>query len=192
MKMRKLHGEEFLAKHGVKLGFMSTFVAGVVQALKDQPAVNAVIDGKEMVYKDYCDITIAVASPTGLVTPVLRNCETKSMADIEKEIIYFGKKAKDGKMALEDMAGGTFTISNGGVFKNYFGTPIINPGQSAVLGMHGTVDRPVAINGEVKIRPMMYVALTYDHRIVDGREAAFFLRKVKECVEDPVRLCLDL
>jgi len=192
MKMRKLHGEEFLAKHGVKLGFMSTFVLAAVQALKDQPAVNAVIDGKEMVYKDYCDVTIAVASPTGLVTPVLRNCETKSMADIEKEILYFGKKAKDGRIALEDMAGGTFTISNGGVFKNYFGTPIINTGQSAVLGMHGTFDRPVAINGEVKVRPMMYVALTYDHRIVDGREAAFFLRKLKECVEDPVRLALDL
>lgn len=192
MKMRKLYGEEFLAKHGCKLGFMSAFVKGVVQGLKDQPAVNAQIQGKEIVYKDYMDIGVAVASPSGLVVPCIRDAQNMDFADIEKSILHYAKKARDGKMALEDMQGGTFTISNGGIFKNFFGTPIINSPQSAILGMHGVFDRPVAINGQVVIRPMMYVALTYDHRIIDGREAALFLRKVKDCVEDPARLVLDL
>lgn len=192
MKMRKIYGEQFLAKHGVKLGFMSAFIKASVQGLKAQPAINASIEGKEVVYKDYCDISVAVASPTGLVVPVIRDCQNMDFADVEKSIIHYATKAKNNQLTLEDMSGGTFTISNGGIFKNFFGTPIINQPQSAILGMHGVFERPVAIKGEVVVRPMMYVALTYDHRIVDGREAALFLRTIKDCVEDPIRLTLDL
>jgi len=171
---------------------MSAFVKASVAALIDQPAVNAVIDGKDIVYRDYYDISVAVASPKGLVVPVLRGCDKLSFAGVEKELAALGDKAKKEQLALEDMAGGTFTISNGGVFGSMFGTPIINPPQSAILGMHAIKDRPVAVNGQVVVRPVMYLALTYDHRLIDGREAVTFLKKVKEAVEDPRRLLLDL
>jgi len=192
MNVRKQYQDEFVAKHNVKLGLMSIFVKASCIALQDQPAVNAQIDGKEIIYKDYNDVAIAVASPNGLVVPVLRNAEGMSLAGIEKEIMVYATKAKNGSIALEDMAGGTFTISNGGVFKSVMGTPILNPPQSAILGMHGIFDTPVARNGEVVIRPIMKVALSYDHRIIDGREAVLFLRKIKEVVEDPMRLLFDL
>uniref|UniRef100_A0A6A7FWR6 Dihydrolipoyllysine-residue succinyltransferase component of 2-oxoglutarate dehydrogenase complex, mitochondrial n=1 Tax=Hirondellea gigas TaxID=1518452 RepID=A0A6A7FWR6_9CRUS len=194
ISMRKAHKDTFLEKHGDKLGFMSAFVKASTLGLIDQPAINAYFDmeNKEIVYHDYVDISVAVASPKGLVVPVLRNTEQMSFADIEGSIANYGKQARDGNLALEDMVGGTFTISNGGVFGSLMGTPIINPPQSAILGMHGIFERPIAINGEVVIRPMMYIALTYDHRIVDGREAVLFLRKVKSCVEDPTTMLLDL
>uniref|UniRef100_A0A4W6CYZ2 Dihydrolipoyllysine-residue succinyltransferase component of 2-oxoglutarate dehydrogenase complex, mitochondrial n=1 Tax=Lates calcarifer TaxID=8187 RepID=A0A4W6CYZ2_LATCA len=193
-EMRKLHKDAFLKKHNIKLGFMSAFVKAAAHALTDQPAVNAVIDDttKEIVYRDYVDISVAVATPKGLVVPVIRNVETMNFTDIEKAINALGEKARNNELAVEDMDGGTFTISNGGVFGSLFGTPIINPPQSAILGMHGIFDRPVAINGQVEIRPMMYVALTYDHRLVDGREAVTFLRKIKSVVEDPRVLLLDM
>uniref|UniRef100_A0A3Q3XDF5 Dihydrolipoyllysine-residue succinyltransferase component of 2-oxoglutarate dehydrogenase complex, mitochondrial n=1 Tax=Mola mola TaxID=94237 RepID=A0A3Q3XDF5_MOLML len=193
-EMRKLHKEAFLKKHNIKLGFMSAFVKAAAHALTDQPAVNAVIDDttKEIVYRDYVDISVAVATPKGLVVPVIRNVETMNFADIEKAINALGEKARKNELAVEDMDGGTFTISNGGVFGSLFGTPIINPPQSAILGMHGIFDRPVAIDGKVEIRPMMYVALTYDHRLIDGREAVTFLRKIKAVVEDPRVLLLDM
>lgn len=193
-EMRKLHQDAFLKKHNIKLGFMSAFVKAAAHALTDQPAVNAVIDDttKEIVYRDYVDISVAVATPKGLVVPVIRNVETMNFTDIEKTINALGEKARNNELAVEDMDGGTFTISNGGVFGSMFGTPIINPPQSAILGMHGIFDRPVAINGQVEIRPMMYVALTYDHRLVDGREAVTFLRKIKAVVEDPRVLLLDM
>ncbi|XP_074472355.1 dihydrolipoyllysine-residue succinyltransferase component of 2-oxoglutarate dehydrogenase complex, mitochondrial-like [Sebastes fasciatus] len=192
--MRNLYKDAFLKKHNIKLGFMSAFVKAAAYALTDQPAVNAVIDDttKEIVYRDYVDISVAVATPKGLVVPVIRNVETMDFADIEKTINALGEKARNNELAVEDMDGGTFTISNGGVFGSMFGTPIINPPQSAILGMHGIFDRPVAINGKVEIRPMMYVALTYDHRLVDGREAVLFLRKIKAVVEDPRVLLLDM
>ncbi|XP_028253802.1 dihydrolipoyllysine-residue succinyltransferase component of 2-oxoglutarate dehydrogenase complex, mitochondrial-like [Parambassis ranga] len=192
--MRKIHKDAFLKKHNMKLGFMSAFVKAAAHALTDQPAVNAVIDDttKEIIYRDYVDISVAVATPKGLVVPVVRNVETMNFADIEKAINALGEKARKNELAVEDMDGGTFTISNGGVFGSLFGTPIINPPQSAILGMHGIFDRPVAINGKVEIRPMMYVALTYDHRLVDGREAVTFLRKIKSVVEDPRVLLLDM
>eukprot|EP00475_Leptophrys_vorax_P025339 TRINITY_DN35499_c0_g2_i2.p2 TRINITY_DN35499_c0_g2~~TRINITY_DN35499_c0_g2_i2.p2 ORF type:complete len:429 (+),score=136.04 TRINITY_DN35499_c0_g2_i2:2363-3649(+) len=192
ISLRNKYKDEFADKHGVKLGFMSIFVKAAVAALKEFPAVNAIIDGGEIVYRDYVDISVAVATPKGLVVPVLRNCETMSMAGVEKAIGVLSKKARDEQLALEDMAGGTFTISNGGVYGSLFGTPIINQPQSAILGMHGTFDRPVVVNGKVEVRPMMYVALTYDHRIIDGREAVTFLRKVKSAVEDPAFLLLEL
>ncbi|KAM9421536.1 dihydrolipoyllysine-residue succinyltransferase component of 2-oxoglutarate dehydrogenase complex, mitochondrial-like isoform 2-T3 [Salvelinus alpinus] len=193
-EMRKLHKDAFLKKHNIKLGFMSAFVKASAHALMDQPSVNGVIDDttKEIVYRDYVDISVAVATPKGLVVPVIRNVETMNFADIEKTINGLGEKARNNLLAVEDMDGGTFTISNGGVFGSMFGTPIINPPQSAILGMHGIFDRPVAIGGKVEIRPMMYVALTYDHRLVDGREAVTFLRKVKSVVEDPRVLLLDM
>jgi 2-oxoglutarate dehydrogenase E2 component (dihydrolipoamide succinyltransferase) len=190
-EMRKSHGEAFLKKHGLKLGFMSAFVKASAFALRDQPVVNAVIEGTDVVYRDYVDISVAVATPKGLVVPVLRNVEVMSYADIERGMAALAVKARDGNLAVEDMDGGTFTISNGGVFGSLMGTPIINPPQSAILGMHGIFDRPVARNGQVVIRPMMYLALTYDHRLVDGREAVMFLRKIKSCVEDPRNLLLD-
>ncbi|CAG5928083.1 unnamed protein product [Menidia menidia] len=192
--MRTAYKEAFLKKHNIKLGFMSAFVKAAAQALTDQPAVNAVIDDttKEIIYRDYVDISVAVATPKGLVVPVIRNVETMNFADIEKAINALGEKARKNELAVEDMDGGTFTISNGGVFGSMFGTPIINPPQSAILGMHGIFDRPVAINGKVEVRPMMYVALTYDHRLVDGREAVTFLRKIKAVVEDPRVLLLDM
>merc|ERR1712226_262789 len=174
------------------MGFMSAFVKASAYALTKSPTVNAVIDGTEIVYRDFVDISVAVATPKGLVVPVLRNCQDMSYADIEKGIAALGEKAKKNELSMEDMDGGTFTISNGGVFGSLFGTPIINPPQSAILGMHGTFERPVAINGKVEIRPMMYVALTYDHRLIDGREAVTFLKGIKQKVEDPRRLLLDL
>lgn len=191
-EMREKFGEAFTKKHGLKLGFMSPFIKASAFALRDQPVVNAVIDETEIVYRDYVDISVAVATPKGLVVPVLRNVETMSCADIERMLNELGEKAKKGDLAIEDMDGGTFTISNGGVFGSLMGTPIINPPQSAILGMHGIFDRPVAVKGEVKIRPMMYVALTYDHRLIDGREAVTFLRKIKAAIEDPRIILLDL
>ncbi|XP_054894696.1 dihydrolipoyllysine-residue succinyltransferase component of 2-oxoglutarate dehydrogenase complex, mitochondrial [Poeciliopsis prolifica] len=193
-EMRKAYKDAFLKKHNIKLGFMSAFVKAAAYALVDQPAVNGVIDDttKEIVYRDYVDISVAVATPKGLVVPVIRNVEEMNFADIEKAINLLGEKARKNELAVEDMDGGTFTISNGGVFGSLFGTPIINPPQSAILGMHGIFDRPVAVGGKVEIRPMMYVALTYDHRLIDGREAVTFLRKIKSVVEDPRVLLLDM
>ncbi|KYN03497.1 Dihydrolipoyllysine-residue succinyltransferase [Cyphomyrmex costatus] len=185
IEFRKTHQESFTKKYGIKLGFMSPFVAASAYALKDQPVVNAVIDGTDIVYRDYVDISVAVATPKGLVVPVLRSIENKNFAEIEIALAALGEKARKGKITVEDMDGGTFTISNGGVFGSLLGTPIINPPQSAILGMHAVFDRPIAVKGEVKIRPMMYVALTYDHRLIDGREAVMFLRKIKDAVEDP-------
>ncbi|KAG9268799.1 dihydrolipoyllysine-residue succinyltransferase component of 2-oxoglutarate dehydrogenase complex, mitochondrial [Astyanax mexicanus] len=193
-EMRKVYKDAFLKKHNIKLGFMSAFVKAAAYALMDQPAVNAVIDDttKEIVYRDYVDISVAVATPKGLVVPVVRGVEGMNFTDIEKAINELGEKARKNELAVEDMDGGTFTISNGGVFGSMFGTPIINPPQSAILGMHGIFDRPVAVGGKVEIRPMMYVALTYDHRLIDGREAVTFLRKIKSVVEDPRVLLLDM
>uniref|UniRef100_A0A8C5DM39 Dihydrolipoyllysine-residue succinyltransferase component of 2-oxoglutarate dehydrogenase complex, mitochondrial n=1 Tax=Gouania willdenowi TaxID=441366 RepID=A0A8C5DM39_GOUWI len=193
-EMRNNYNDLLLKKHNFKLGFMSAFVKAAALALNDQPAVNAFIDDttKEIVYRDYVDISIAVATPKGLVVPVIRNVEVMNFADIEKAINALGEKARNNDLAIEDMVGGTFTISNGGVFGSLFGTPIINPPQSAILGMHGIFDRPVAVNGKVEIRPMMYVALTYDHRLIDGREAVTFLRRIKDVVEDPRILLLDV
>ncbi|XP_008205526.1 dihydrolipoyllysine-residue succinyltransferase component of 2-oxoglutarate dehydrogenase complex, mitochondrial isoform X2 [Nasonia vitripennis] len=182
---RKSNQESFQKKYGLKLGFMSPFIAASAYALKDQPVVNAVIDGTDIVYRDYVDISVAVATPKGLVVPVLRSVENKNFAEIEIAMAAVGDKARKGKISVEDMDGGTFTISNGGVFGSLMGTPIINPPQSAILGMHGVFDRPIAVKGQVVIRPMMYVALTYDHRLIDGREAVMFLRKIKDAVEDP-------
>jgi len=192
--LRNKHKEEFEKKHGLKLGFMSAFVKAATSALLEIPAVNGVIDDStnEIVYRHYVDISVAVASPAGLVVPVLRNTEKMNFADVEKTIGAFSKKAKDGALALEDMVGGTFTISNGGVFGSLFGTPIINPPQSAILGMHATKLRAVVVNGKVEARPMMYLALTYDHRLIDGREAVTFLKSVANKIEDPNRLLLDL
>jgi len=189
--MRNEYKDAFLKAHGVKLGFMSPFVAAAAKALKEQPAVNAVIDDGHIVYRDYVDISVAVSSPTGLVVPVLRDAQTMSFADIERGIGELGKKAKDGSLTVEDMAGGTFSITNGGVFGSLLSTPIINPPQSAILGMHGIFQRPMAINGQVQIRPMMYIALTYDHRLIDGREAVTFLKRIKELVQDPHRFLLE-
>lgn len=192
MALRKKHQEAFVKKHGFKLGFMSIFSKAAAAALQDQPVVNAVIDEEDIVYRHFVDISIAVATPKGLVVPVLRNVEGMNLAQIEGAINELGVKARDGKLAIEDMEGGTFTISNGGVFGSLMGTPIINPPQSSILGMHGIFDRPIAVDGKVEIRPMMYIALTYDHRLIDGREAVTFLRKVKAAVEDPAILLMDL
>ena len=193
--MRNKYKEEFLKIHGVKLGFMSAFVRASTTALMELPAVNGVIDDEtnEIVYRNYVDVSVAVASPTGLVVPVLRNTEEMTFADVEKTIGMYGQKARDGVLALEDMAGGTFTISNGGVFGSLFGTPIINPPQSAILGMHATKMRPMVMaDGTIEARPMMYLALTYDHRLIDGREAVTFLKSVQNKIEDPSRLLLEL
>ena len=192
MALRGRYKESFERRHGVRLGFMSFFARAAVQALQRFPAVNARIEGGDIVYHDYCDIGVAVGSPRGLVVPILRNVEAMSFAAIEAQIAEFGAKARDGTLSIDDMSGGTFTISNGGVFGSLLSTPILNPPQSGILGMHKTEDRPVAVNGEVVVRPMMYVALSYDHRIVDGREAVQFLVCVKEAVEDPARLLLDV
>jgi len=192
IQLRKEHQDAFVKRHGLKLGFMSAFVKASAYALQQQPVVNAVIDGQEMVYRDFVDISVAVATPKGLVVPVLRNVQDMNYADIEKGIAALGDKAKKNQLSVEDMDGGTFTISNGGVFGSLFGTPIINPPQSAILGMHGTFERPVVRNGQVVIRPMMYIALTYDHRLIDGREAVTFLRTIKAAVEDPRAMLLDL
>ncbi|EHM49883.1 2-oxoglutarate dehydrogenase complex dihydrolipoyllysine-residue succinyltransferase [Cardiobacterium valvarum] len=192
MKLRKTHQDAFFAKNGVKLGFMSFFVKAAVAALKKYPAVNASIDGDDIIYHNYCDIGIAVSSPRGLVVPILRNAEHMGFADIEQQIIDYAGKAKDGSLTIEEMTGGTFTITNGGTFGSMMSTPIINPPQSGILGMHNIVERPIAENGQVVIAPMMYIALSYDHRIIDGREAVGFLVEIKQHIEDPTRLVLGL
>jgi len=192
MALRAQYKDSFEKKHGVKMGFMSFFVKAAVQALKDFPAVNAEIDGGDLVYKNFYDIGVAVSTPTGLVVPVVRDADKKGFAQIEKDIGALGTKARDGKLSIDEMTGGTFTITNGGVFGSLMATPIINPPQSAILGMHKIQDRPVALNGQVVIRPMMYVALSYDHRIIDGKESVSFLVRVKDAIEDPQRLLLDV
>ena len=192
MALRARHKEGFERRHGVRLGFMSFFARAAVQALGRFPAVNARIDGGDIVYHDYCDIGVAVGSPRGLVVPILRNVEAMSFAAIESRIAEFGAKARDGTLSIDEMSGGTFTISNGGVFGSLLSTPILNPPQSGILGMHKTEQRPVVVDGEIVVRPMMYVALSYDHRIIDGREAVQFLVCVKEAIEDPARLLLDV
>ena len=191
MNIRKLHKDAFKEKFGVGLGFMSFFTKAVCQALKTFPAVNARIDGEEIVYHDYCDIGIAVSAPKGLMVPVIRNAETLSMSQIENTIVELASKARDSKLSIEEMTGGTFTITNGGVFGSMLSTPIINPPQSAILGMHNIVERPVAINGKVEIRPIMYVALSYDHRIIDGKESVSFLVAVKKMLEEPVTMMFE-
>ncbi len=192
MALRNQYKDSFEKKHGVKLGFMSFFVKAAIQALKDFPAVNAEIDGSDIVYKNYYDIGVAVSTPTGLVVPVVRDADVKGFAGIEKEIGDLGLRARDGKLGIEDMTGGTFTITNGGVFGSLLSTPIINPPQSAILGMHATKERAVVVNGQVVARPMMYLALSYDHRIIDGKEAVSFLVRIKDAIEDPQRLLLDV
>jgi 2-oxoglutarate dehydrogenase E2 component (dihydrolipoamide succinyltransferase) len=192
IEARAKYKDLFEKKHGVRLGFMGFFTKAVCMALRDIPGVNAQIEGDEIVYNDFCDISVAVSAPTGLVVPVIRNAEALSVADIEKTIGGFGKKAKEGKLTMEDMKGGTFTISNGGVFGSLLSSPIINPPQSAVLGLHRIEERPVVRNGQIVARPMMYLALSYDHRMVDGREAVTFLVAVKNAIEDPTRLLIDL
>jgi 2-oxoglutarate dehydrogenase E2 component (dihydrolipoamide succinyltransferase) len=192
MEMRKTYREVFEKKHGVRLGFMGFFVKAVVQALKDIPAVNAEIDGADIVFKNYYHIGVAVGTEKGLVVPVIRNADGLSIAGVEKAINDFAKRARDGKLAIEDMQGGTFTITNGGVYGSLMSTPILNAPQSGILGMHRIEERPVVRDGAVMIRPMMYLALSYDHRIVDGREAVTFLVRAKEAIEDPQRLVLDL
>ncbi|KAJ3092768.1 2-oxoglutarate dehydrogenase complex E2 component [Quaeritorhiza haematococci] len=190
--MRKKYKDLVLEKHGIKLGFMSAFIKAATMALTEVPEVNARIEGDQIVYCDYADVSVAVATPKGLVTPVIRNCETLSFIEIEKVMAALGKKARDNAITIEDLTGGTFTISNGGVFGSLMGTPIINQPQSAILGMHAVKERPVAVNGKVEIRPMMYVALTYDHRLIDGREAVTFLVRIKELIEDPERMLLSV
>jgi 2-oxoglutarate dehydrogenase E2 component (dihydrolipoamide succinyltransferase) len=192
MDLRNKYKDKFEKEHGVKLGFMSFFVKAAVAALKKFPLVNASIDGNDIVYHGYFDIGIAVGSPRGLVVPILRNADQMSLADIEKKIAEFGQKAKDGKLSIEEMTGGTFSISNGGVFGSMLSTPIINPPQSAILGVHATKERAVVENGQIVIRPMNYLALSYDHRIIDGREAVLSLVAMKDALEDPARLLLDL
>jgi 2-oxoglutarate dehydrogenase E2 component (dihydrolipoamide succinyltransferase) len=192
IEMRKKYQERFEKEHGIRLGFMSFFVKAAVHALKRFPVVNASIDGTDIVYHGYFDIGIAVGSPRGLVVPILRDADRMSFAEIEKTIAGFGKRAQDGKLTLEELTGGTFSISNGGVYGSMLSTPIINPPQSAILGVHATRDRPVAENGQVVIRPINYLALSYDHRIIDGREAVLFLVAIKEALEDPARLILEI
>lgn len=192
MDIRKKYKDQFKEKYEVNLGFMSFFARALCMALKEWPAVNAKIDGEEMVYHDYCDISIAVSAPKGLVVPVIRNAEKLSFDEIEKEIIRLATKARDNKLSIEEMTGGTFTITNGGVFGSMMSTPIINAPQSAILGMHNIVERPVVVNGEIVVRPIMYVALSYDHRIIDGRESVSFLVRMKQLLEDPTRLLLGI
>ena len=192
MEMRKKFQDKFEKEHGVKLGFMSFFVKAAVHALKKYPILNASVDGNDIIYHGYFDIGIAVGSPRGLVVPIIRNADQMSFAEIEKKIAEFGQKAKDGKLGLEDMTGGTFSISNGGVFGSMMSTPIINPPQSAILGVHATKDRAVVENGQVVVRPMNYLAMSYDHRIIDGREAVLGLVAMKEALEDPARLLFDI
>lgn len=188
MNLRAKYKDQFKEKFGVNIGFMSFFTKAVCEALQQFPAVNAYIDGENVIYHDYCDVGIAVSAPKGLMVPVIRNAEVMSLAQIESEIKRLALKARDSKLTIDEMSGGTFTITNGGVFGSLMSTPIINPPQSAILGMHNVVDRPVAVNGQVVIRPMMYIALSYDHRIIDGKESVSFLVKVKEMVENPVKL----
>ena len=192
MELRTKYKDKFKEKHGVGLGFMSFFTKAVCEALKEWPAVGARIDGEEVVYNNFADISIAVSAPKGLVVPVIRNAESMSLADIEKAVAALAVKARDNKLTLEEMTGGTFTITNGGVFGSMMSTPIINSPQSAILGMHNIIERPVAVNGQVVIRPMMYLALSYDHRIIDGRESVSFLVRVKQLLEDPARMLLGV
>ncbi|HEX2763842.1 MAG TPA: 2-oxoglutarate dehydrogenase complex dihydrolipoyllysine-residue succinyltransferase [Allosphingosinicella sp.] len=192
MVARGRYKDLFEKKHGIRLGFMGFFVKAAVLAARDIPAVNASIEGEEIVYRDYVDVSVAVSAPNGLVVPVIRDAQSLSFAEIEKAIADFGKRAKDGTLTMADMEGGTFTISNGGVFGSLLSTPIINPPQSAVLGMHRIEERPVVRDGQIVVRPMMYLALSYDHRLVDGREAVTFLVRMKEALEDPTRLLIDL
>jgi 2-oxoglutarate dehydrogenase E2 component (dihydrolipoamide succinyltransferase) len=192
MEVRAKYKDKFKEKHGVGLGFMSFFTKAVCEALKEWPAVGARIEGEEVVYSNYADISIAVSAPKGLVVPVIRNAESMSLAQIEKAVAGLAAKARDNKLTLEEMTGGTFTITNGGVFGSMMSTPIINSPQSAILGMHNIIERPVAVNGQVVIRPMMYVALSYDHRVIDGRESVSFLVRVKQLLEDPTRLLLGV
>lgn len=191
-EIRKKHQDRFVEKHGVKLGFMSFFTKAVVAALKEIPSVNAQIDGDYIVYKNYYDVGIAVGTDQGLVVPIVRDADQKSFADIEKELVALSKKAREGKLSMEEMTGGTFSITNGGTYGSLLSTPIINPPQSGILGMHNIIERPMAVNGQVEIKPMMYVAFSYDHRIIDGKEAVTFLVMVKKAVENPECLLLDL
>ncbi|HGF5579206.1 2-oxoglutarate dehydrogenase complex dihydrolipoyllysine-residue succinyltransferase [Klebsiella quasipneumoniae] len=192
MDLRKQYGEAFEKRHGIRLGFMSFYVKAVVEALKRYPEVNASIDGDDVVYHNYFDVSMAVSTPRGLVTPVLRDVDLLGMADIEKNVKELAVKGRDGKLTVDDLTGGNFTITNGGVFGSLMSTPIINPPQSAILGMHAIKDRPMAVNGKVEILPMMYLALSYDHRLIDGRESVGFLVAIKELLEDPTRLLLDV
>lgn len=192
MAARKQYQDHFVKKHGVKLGFMSFFVKAALVALKEIPAVNAEIDGDELVYKNHYDVGVAVSTPNGLVVPVVRDADHLSFSDVEKTIGDFGKRARDGKLSMQELMGGTFTITNGGTFGSLMSTPILNPPQSGILGMHKIQERPMVVNGEVKICPMMYLALSYDHRIIDGREAVTFLVRVKECIENPERILFDI
>ncbi len=192
IEARTKYKDLFAKKHDIRLGFMGFFAKAACLALKDVPSVNAYIEGDEIVYHDYVDISVAVSAPNGLVVPVIRDCQDKGFARIEKDIAGYGKRAKEGTLTMADMTGGTFTISNGGVFGSLMSTPIINPPQSAVLGLHRIEDRPVAVNGEVVIRPMMYIALSYDHRLIDGREAVTALKIIKDAIEDPTRMLIDL
>jgi 2-oxoglutarate dehydrogenase E2 component (dihydrolipoamide succinyltransferase) len=192
MGLRKKYQDAFVKKNGFKLGFMSFFTKAVVHALREVPGVNGQIDGNEIVQNHYYDIGVAVSTPKGLMVPVIRDCDSKDMAAIESDIAEVAGRARDGKITMDDLAGGVFTITNGGIFGSMLSTPILNAPQSAILGLHAINERPVAVNGEVVIRPMMYLALSYDHRLVDGREAVTFLVKVKEAIEDPARLLLDL
>ena len=192
MALRDSYKEAFEKRHGVKLGFMSFFVKACLAALKELPAVNAEIDGDDIIYKNHYDIGVAVGTEQGLVVPVVRDADQMGFAEIEKTINALGKKARDGKLSIEDLTGGTFTISNGGVYGSLLSTPILNPPQSAILGMHKIQQRPMAIGGKVEVRPMMYLALSYDHRIIDGREAVTYLVRVKEAIEDPQRLLIEV
>jgi 2-oxoglutarate dehydrogenase E2 component (dihydrolipoamide succinyltransferase) len=192
MSLRDKYKDNFEKKHKVKLGFMSFFVKAALQALKEIPAVNAEIDGDDIIYKNHYDIGVAVGTEQGLVVPVLRNVDALSFAEIESGIAELGKRARDGKLAIEDLTGGTFTISNGGTYGSLMSTPIINPPQSGILGMHKIQQRPMVVDGKIEARPMMYLALSYDHRIIDGREAVTFLVRMKECLEDPQRLLIEL
>jgi len=190
MELRKKYQDDFVKKHGVKLGFMSFFIKAVVHALKEVPGINAQIDGDHIVENHYYDIGVAVSTDKGLLVPVIKDCDTLGMADIEKQLAAVATKAREGKITLADLEGGVFTITNGGIFGSLLSTPIINPPQSGILGMHAINERPVAVNGQVVIRPMMYIALSYDHRLVDGKQAVTFLVKVKQAIEDPTRLLL--
>jgi 2-oxoglutarate dehydrogenase E2 component (dihydrolipoamide succinyltransferase) len=192
MALRAQYKDVFEKKHGVKLGFMGFFTKACVQALKDVPAVNAEIDGSDLIYKNYYHIGIAVGTDRGLVVPVVRDCDHKSIADVEKSIADYGRRARDGQLKIEEMQGGTFTITNGGIYGSLMSTPILNAPQSGILGMHKIQERPMAIGGKIEIRPMMYLALSYDHRVIDGKDAVTFLVRVKESLEDPARLVLEL
>jgi len=192
MELRKQYQDSFVKRHGIKLGFMSFFTKAATEALKRFPAVNASIDGNDMVYHGYQDVGVAVSTDRGLVVPVLRDTDAMGLADIEKKIVEYGTRAKEGKLAIEDMTGGTFTITNGGIFGSLISTPILNPPQTAILGMHKIQERPMAVNGKVEVLPMMYLALSYDHRMIDGKEAVQFLVAIKEMLEDPARILLDV